>query len=41
LGVGVAGMRERLQQLGGVLDIESGPGGTIVRARIPIDGAEA
>ena len=41
LGVGVAGMRERLQQLGGVLEIESGPGGTIVRARVPIAGATA
>jgi PAS domain S-box-containing protein len=41
LGVGVAGMRERLQQLGGVLEIESGPGGTIVRARVRIAGATA
>ena len=39
LGVGVAGMRERLQQLGGALDIESAAPGTIVRARVPVAGA--
>ena len=36
LGVGVAGMRERLQQLGGTLEITSGEGGTIVRAHVPV-----
>ena len=36
LGVGVTGMRERLQQLGGALEIESGDGGTTVRARVPL-----
>ena len=34
LGVGVAGMRERLQQLGGALDITSGNQGTVVRAHV-------
>jgi two-component system NarL family sensor kinase len=36
LGVGVAGMRERLMQLGGTLDIESSDHGTTVRAQIPL-----
>ena len=35
LGVGIAGMRERLQQLGGSLEMESSDHGTTVRARIP------
>jgi signal transduction histidine kinase len=35
LGVGVAGMRERLKQLGGALDINSSPRGTVVRAVVP------
>ena len=39
LGVGVAGMRERLQQLGGVLEIESGAHGTLLRARLSDHGA--
>jgi signal transduction histidine kinase len=33
-GVGIAGMRERLRQLGGQLDIESGPQGTMVNAAV-------
>jgi PAS domain S-box-containing protein len=36
LGVGIAGMRERVRQLGGRLEIVSGASGTSVRARIPI-----
>ena len=36
LGVGVAGMRERLEQLGGTLEIVSSGQGTTVRARIPL-----
>ncbi len=36
VGVGVAGMRERLRQLGGRLEIESGHLGTTVRAIIPV-----
>jgi signal transduction histidine kinase len=34
LGVGIPGMRERMAQLGGYLDIESDSRGTTVRARI-------
>ena len=37
LGVGIAGMRERLRQFGGSLEIESGRGGTTVRATLPIE----
>jgi PAS domain S-box-containing protein len=37
LGVGVPGMRERLQHLGGTLDIESSERGTIIRARVLLD----
>jgi signal transduction histidine kinase len=36
LGVGILGMRERMKQLGGKLDIESRPSGTTVRATIPL-----
>jgi len=35
-GVGIRGMRERLRQLGGSLEIECNGGGTIVEARLPI-----
>jgi signal transduction histidine kinase len=34
-GVGITGMRERVMQLGGCLEIETSPQGTNVRARIP------
>jgi PAS domain S-box-containing protein len=36
LSVGVAGMGERLKQLGGTLEIESNSDGTIVRALLPL-----
>jgi PAS domain S-box-containing protein len=39
LGVGILGMRERMAQLGGKLEIESNSRGTTVRATIPL-GAE-
>ncbi|MGB9199486.1 MAG: sensor histidine kinase [Terriglobales bacterium] len=35
-GVGIAGMRERIRELGGEFSIDSGPGGTTVRAVIPV-----
>jgi signal transduction histidine kinase len=34
-GIGLAGMRERLRELGGRLEIESDRSGTLIRARIP------
>jgi signal transduction histidine kinase len=36
VGVGIAGMYERVQQLGGRLEIASGDHGTTVRARLPL-----
>ncbi|MFI5072401.1 MAG: sensor histidine kinase, partial [Terriglobales bacterium] len=36
LGVGILGMRERMTQLGGKLEVESKPQGTTVRAAIPL-----
>ena len=38
LGVGIAGMRERVRQLGGQLVIDSSPRGTVVRAILPLGG---
>ena len=35
LGVGLAGMRERVRQVGGSLTIEAGSSGTLVRATLP------
>jgi signal transduction histidine kinase len=35
-GVGIRGMRERLRQLGGALEIRSSEKGTIVEARLPV-----
>ncbi len=40
LGVGVTGMSERLEQIGGRLEIRSSPAGTIVRAVVPIPGRD-
>jgi signal transduction histidine kinase len=36
IGVGFRGMRERLRQLGGTLEIQSGGGGTVVIAILPL-----
>jgi signal transduction histidine kinase len=36
VGVGLAGIRERLQELGGVLEIESNFDGTLLKATIPV-----
>ena len=36
-GTGLAGLRDRVQALGGELDVTSGPGGTTVTAVIPLD----
>ena len=36
LGVGILGMRERMAQLGGTLEVESSSSGTTVRATIPL-----
>jgi signal transduction histidine kinase len=35
-GVGLAGMRERLHQLGGQFEITSSPAGTTIRATVPL-----
>lgn len=40
-GVGIAGMRERVRELGGVLEIQSGSTGTTVRAIVPIAASES
>jgi two-component system NarL family sensor kinase len=41
LGVGIPGMRERLRQLGGQLEVDFGRNGTRVRATVPLKQAEA
>lgn len=35
-GVGLAGMTERIREIGGRLDISSGPGGSEISARVPV-----
>jgi signal transduction histidine kinase len=40
VGVGIAGMRERMRQLGGRVEIESGDNGTCINATIPIGDAK-
>jgi signal transduction histidine kinase len=40
-GFGLAGMRERVQLAGGTLDLESGPTGTRLHARLPAQPARA
>ena len=39
VGVGIAGMRERLKELGGRLEIESDSTGTLLKASIPLPKA--
>jgi PAS domain S-box-containing protein len=41
MGVGIPGMRQRLQQLGGRLELESNDHGTTVRAVVPTNGTRA
>jgi signal transduction histidine kinase len=36
IGVGIAGMRERVRQIGGTLQIRSRPGGTDVEVVVPL-----
>jgi len=36
-GVGIRGMRERLRQLGGTLEIDSNTGGTVVTVQLPVE----
>jgi two-component system NarL family sensor kinase len=40
-GVGIAGMHERLENLGGRLEVTSGPSETTVKAILPIPGSRA
>jgi PAS domain S-box-containing protein len=40
IGVGIAGMRERVRQLGGRFEIQSCPGDTVVRTTLPVGGEE-
>lgn len=37
VGVGIAGIRERMRELGGRLEIKSGRHGTLVRVSLPLE----
>jgi signal transduction histidine kinase len=41
LGVGIAGMRERVRQLGGAMEIRSSEGGTTIRVALPLKNNES
>jgi PAS domain S-box-containing protein len=41
VGVGIGGMKQRLRQLGGRLDVESGAAGTLVTAMLPLSSGES
>lgn len=41
IGVGFSGMRERLRQLGGTLELQSNGDGTLVRAILPIEPVDS
>jgi signal transduction histidine kinase len=38
LGVGIAGMRERVRQLGGRMEIRTSDRGTVIKATLPLSG---
>ena len=40
IGVGIAGIRERMRELGGRLEIKSDSHGTVVRAKLPLEMKE-
>jgi len=40
-GIGLGGMRERIAELGGALEVQSGPAGTEIRATLPTHGANS